>query len=324
MSNVKTSVIIPNWNGKNLLAECLVSLDEQVFTNFEIIVVDNGSIDGSIEYIEQNFPNVKLVKLNKNFGFAKAINGGVKKALGEYVVLLNNDTKVDKLWLKELVKMADDHPEVASVGSKILNFFNPKIIDGVGILINEVGQAKSLGWQEEDLGQYEKVQYVFGVTGGAGLFKKDIFIKVGMFDEHYFMYSEEVDWAFRAQFLGYKSIYCPKAIVFHKHKSTAKKLPQHLEYWQFKNMTQTIIKDFPTQLLLKKWRWLKILLVHFNTILYQIKNGFFWPPVLTEIWLIFNLPRLLKARFEIQSTKKVSNDYIESFLVEKKLKLPSL
>lgn len=321
---MKASVIIPNWNGKNLLTECLVSLGEQVFTDFEIIVVDNASTDGSIEYIEQNFLNVTLVKLNKNVGFAKAINRGVKKALGEYVVFLNNDTKVDKLWLKELVKTADDHPEVASVGSKVLNFFDPKIIDGVGILINEVGQAKSLGWQEENLGQYEKDQYVFGVTGGAGLFKKDIFIKVGMFDEHYFMYSEEVDWAFRAQFLGYKSIYCSKAVVLHKHKSTAKKLPQHLEYWQFKNMTQTIIKDFPTKILLKKWRWLKILLVHFNTIFYQVKNGFFWPPLLTEIWLMINLPRLLKARFEIQSTKKINDDYIESFLVEKKLKLPSL
>lgn len=316
---IKASVIIPNWNGQELLEDCLKSLQNQSYKNFEIIVVDNKSSDQSVLYVTQNFPEVRIIKLNKNYGFAKAINEGVKVSGAEYVIFLNNDTAVDKNWVKNLVECVASHNGIISVNSKLLNFYNKKIIDGVGILINEAGQAKSIGWQEEDHGQYEKEQYIFGATGGASLFKRLDFIKVGGFDENYFMYSEEVDFAFRAQFLGYKSIYCPKAIVYHKHKATAKKLPQRIEYWQFRNMTQTIIKDFPTSILLKNWRWLKIILVHLNTIFYQLKNGFWWPPLVTEIWLTAHLPHLLIQRAGIQKTKKVDDQYVERFLIKKEI-----
>lgn len=319
MKKIIVSVIIPNWNGSDLLEDCLNSLGKQTFRNFEVILVDNGSTDNSLEYVENNFPEVKIIKLKKNFGFARAINEGVKVSEAEYVVFLNNDTKVDKDWLKNLVEYADKHPEVISVNSKLLNFYDNKVIDGVGMMINEVGQAKSIGWQEKDKGQYDKESYVFGATGGAALFRRKDFIKVGLFDENFFMYSEEVDFAFRAQFLGYKSLLCPKAIVFHKHKATAQKLPAHIEYWQFRNMIQTLLKDFPAPILLKKWRWLKIILVHLNTIFYQLKNGFWWPPILADLWILFHLPRLLKERKRIQSTRKVSDEYIESFLKEKKI-----
>lgn len=316
---VKVSVIIPNWNGRELLSDCLTSLSRQTFKNFEIILVDNGSTDDSVSFVLTNFPAVKIIRLADNFGFARAINEGVESSLAKYVAFLNNDTKVHKEWLKYLVATAEEHPEVISVNSKILNFSNNKIIDGVGIFINEVGQARSIGWQEEDCGQYHKEQYIFGATGGASLFKREDFIKVECFDENYFMYSEEVDFAFRSQFLGYKSIHQPKAIAYHKHKATAKRLPQHIEYWQFRNMTQTIIKDFPAPILLKNLRWLKIILVHLNTIFYQLKNGFFWPPFLADLWILVHLPVLLRERRKIQQSKKVSDEYIESFLIEKKI-----
>jgi len=316
---MEASVIIPNWNGRDLLKDCLTSLLKQTFKDFEIILVDNGSADKSIDYTKENFPEVKIIRLDKNYGFAKAINKGAKASNAKYVVFLNNDTEVDKNWLKNLINCAENHREAISVNSKILNFYDRKIIDGVGILINEVGQARSIGWDEKDLGQFEKQQYIFGATGGASLFRRQEFTAVGGFDENYFMYCEEVDFAFRAQFLGFKFIYCPKAVVYHKHKATAKKLPQHVEYWQFKNMTQTIIADFPTRLLLKRWRLLKIILVHFNTIFYQIRNGFFWPPILTEVWLLLHLPYLLQKRLKVQKKRLVSDDYIESFLQDKKL-----
>lgn len=316
---VTASVIIPNWNGSKLLKDCLSSLGKQTFKDFEIILVDNGSTDNSLKYVKNNFSEVRIISLQKNFGFARAINEGVRASSAEYVVFLNNDTSVDKNWLTSLIEYANRYLEVISVNSKLLNFYDKKTIDGVGMLINEVGQAKSIGWQEEDNGQYEGAQYIFGATGGASIFRRKDFVKIGLFDETYFMYSEEVDFAFRAQFLGYRSIFCPDAKVFHKHKATAKKLPQHLEYWQFRNMTQTIIKDFPTSILLKKWRWLKIILVHFNTIFYQLKNGYFWPPFLADLWILFHLPHLLRQRKKIQSSRKVSDEYIESFLKEKKV-----
>lgn len=316
---MKASIIIPNWNGKELLKDCLDSLFEQSFKNFEIILVDNGSTDNSIEYVAANYPRVKILKLKKNFGFAKAINEGVKASSADYVIFLNNDTSVDKDWVKSLVSCAHLHPEVISVNSKLLNFYERKKIDGLGILINEVGQARSIGWNEEDRDQYNNEFYIFGATGGAALFRREDFIKVGLFDEKYFMYSEEVDFAFKAQFLGYKSIFCPKAVVYHKHKATSKKLPEHIEYWQFRNMTQTIIRDFPNFILFKKWRFLKIILVHLNTIFYQLRKGFFWAPFLTDLWLIYHLPKLLNERRKIQSNIKVERDYLESFFAEKKV-----
>lgn len=317
--NIKASIIIPNWNGKYLLKECLDSLKRQTFGEFQIIIVDNGSTDGSVDYINKFYPEVKLIKLDKNYGFAKAINTGVKNSTAKHVVFLNNDTKADKNWLKSLVEFADTNDDVISVNSKILNYFDRKLIDGVGIEINEVGQARSIGWNQKDSGQFDKEMYIFGATGGASLFKRKEFISLGMFDENYFMYSEEVDFAFRAQFLGYKSIFCPKAIVYHKHKATSKKLPTHVEYWQFRNMTQTIIKDFPREILFKNWRLLKIILVHFNTIFYQLKNGFWWAPFLADIWILFHFPHLLHERKKIQSGIRVSSSHIEGFLKDKKI-----
>lgn len=316
---MKASIIIPNWNGKELLQDCLDSLKKQSYSVSETILVDNDSKDDSINFVSKKFPAVKIIKLNKNFGFAKAINEGVKASKAEYVIFLNNDTAVDKDFVKNLVACADAHKEVISVNSKLLNFYNRKKIDGVGIIINEVGQARSIGWQEEDHGQHDKESYILGATGGASLFRREQFLKLGGFDENYFMYSEEVDFAFRAQFAGFKSIFYPKAIVYHKHKATAKKQPAKIEYWQFRNTTQTLIKDFPDFILFKRWRWLKIILVHLNTIFYQIKKGFWLTPFLADLWIIFHLPELLKERRKIQSNIKVSEEYLDNFITPKKI-----
>ena len=147
---MKASVIIPNWNGKDLLKECLDSLRKQSYKEFEIILVDNNSTDQSVEYVKNNYQEVRIIKLDKNYGFARAINEGVKKSLAKYVIFLNNDTEVDKNWFKNLVDCANLHPEVISVNSKLLNYYSRKLIDGIGIIINEVGQAKSIGWHEKN------------------------------------------------------------------------------------------------------------------------------------------------------------------------------
>jgi GT2 family glycosyltransferase len=311
------AVIIPNWNGKKWLEICLNSLFKQTYHAFEIVVVDNGSTDDSISYIDQHFPQVKVVALRNNKGFAAAINAGVRSVKTDYVAFLNNDTEADPDWLNELMTCAQRNPEIASFCSKLLNYDDRKKIDGVGIQINEVGQARSIGWEEKDVGQFEKERLIFGATGGAALFKREIFLKVGGFDEHYFMYSEEVDWAFRAQFLGYKSLYSPKAIIYHKHKATSGKRQDMLEYWQFKNMYMTIIKNFPTSILLSKWRWLKISLVYLNTIFYQLRSGFVWQPFAVTFSLLVNLPYLIKERGRIQKTKKITDHYLEQYLISK-------
>jgi GT2 family glycosyltransferase len=319
-NKIRVSVIIPSWNGRHLLEECLSSLNDQTFKEFEIIVVDNASTDNTNHYLQENYPEVKIVNLDNNYGFARAINRGVEVSDAEFVVLLNNDTQVDKLWLEELLKTADKHPEVISVGSKLLNFYDKTKIDGVGIVVDDVGHGKSIGWNQTDNGQYDKEMYVLGVTGGASLFRRQEFIELGMFDEDFFMYYEEIDFAFRAQYLGYQSIYCPTAVVYHKHKQTSAKKPQHVEYWQFRNMTQMILIDYPLRYMLRDWHWLKIILVHLNTILYQWKHGFWWAPVRADLWIILHLPKILRKRWRVQSSKKVKEDEVTRWIELKKFR----
>lgn len=316
---IKVTVIIPNWNGRLLLKDCLSSILHQSYKKYEVLLVDNGSTDGSLEYVSKYFKKVKIVRLNKNYGFSAAINRGVESCASRYVLFLNNDTKVHKEFIGNLVKALRGKVKIAAVGGKMLSFFNRKLIDGVGICLNEVGQAKSIGYGDKDSGQFAKAMEVFGVTAGAGLFDRIIFKKLGGFDESFFMYSEEVDFSLRARFSGYKFLYCPKAIVFHKHKTTAKKFPQHVEYWQFRNMYQTIIKDFPTDFLLKKWRLTKIILVYFNTIFYQFKSGYFWPPVMTTLFLLYRFVPLIRQRRSILRKNKFAGRILDSFVLSKPL-----
>lgn len=313
------SVIIPNLNGKHLLKTCLASLYKQTLKNFEIIVVDNGSTDDSVQYVKKYFPKIQIISLDKNHGFAKAVNEGIKKSKTKFIMLLNNDTEVDKNCLKFLVEAIEIHQDVGFVAAKMLNFYHRDIIDATGDFIDEVGHANNIGLGEKDGPKFNKPGYIFLATGGGGLFRRELFKKVGFFDENFFAYFEDVDLCLRAQFQGFKGWYEPKAVIYHIHKATSSKNLTFLEYWQFRNMTQTIIKDFPMSILLKKWRWLKIILVHLNTIFYQLKNGFWWSPFLADLWIIFHLPQLLRERRKIQSNRKVSDEYIESFLKNKKI-----
>ena len=317
--NLSASIIIPNWNGKHLLGLCLSSLRKQTFKNFEIIVVDNGSRDGSTGYIKRCYPTIRLIELDKNYGFAKAVNIGISKAKGKYLILVNNDTEIDKQAIFFLIKAAKNKKDVGFIASKMINFYKRDLIDSAGDFIDEVGHANNFGLNEKDGISFNQARYSFLVTGGGSLFKREMLRKVGLFDENYFAYMEDVDLCLRAQLLGFKGWYEPKAIIYHIHKATSSTNPALLEYLQFRNMTQTIIKDFPLKIILKDLRWLKIILVHINTIFYQMKNGFFWSPIKADFWILIHLPNLLKMRKKIQKGKVVDDKYIESFLIKKKI-----
>lgn len=313
------SVIIPNWNGKDLLRTCLKSLQKQTFKNFEVVVVDNGSTDGSAEYIEKSFLKVKLIKLNKNYGFAKAVNTGIKSTDSPYLFLLNNDTEVDKDCLRFLVEAASKHKEAGFIAAKVLNFYKRNVIDSAGDAVDVVGHSYNLGMGEKDGEKFNNEREVFLVTAGGGLFKREVFEKVGLFDEDYFTYMEDVDLGLRAQLAGYKGWYTPKAFLYHIHKATSNRVKPQMEYWQFRNMTQNIIKDFPAGVIWKKFNWLKIFLVNINTIRYMATKGYLWQAIKAEIFILLNLPKLLKKREEIQKKKVVSDDYMLDNFLEKKI-----
>lgn len=303
------SIIIPNWNGLEFLKTCLSSLQKQTFKDFEIIVVDNGSDDGSIQYIEQNFPTIKLIKLPKNFGFARAINLGVQASVGQVVVLLNNDTEVDKNCLKYLIQAAKKHPEVGFVAAKMLQFKERNILDSAGDYIDVVGHANNIGMGEYDGPEFNRPGYIFLVTGGGSLFKDKVFKKVGFLDEDFFAYFEDVDFCLRAQMQGFKGWYEPKAIIYHIHKATAKRNPGFLQYLQFRNMMQTIIKDFPGKLLVRDFNWLRIILVNLNTVFYLTKWGFFWSALKAEWYIVTHIIPLLSKRAQIQRKRLVPDQY---------------
>lgn len=315
------SVVIPNWNGKHLLRTCLKSLQAQTLKNVEIIVVDNGSVDRSKEYLRRYFPVVKVLSLDKNYGFAKAVNIGIKAATASMVALINNDTEVDKNCLKYLYQAAKSYPKVGFVAAKMLNFYQRGKIDSAGDYIDVVGHANNIGLGELDGPKFNKAGEVFLVTGGGGLFKKEVFQKVGYLDEDYFAYFEDVDLCLRAQLVGFKGYFEPKAKIYHIHKATSNRVRPLAEYWQFRNMTQTIIKDFPTALLLKNFNWLRALLVNLNTIRYLASQGLALQALQAEGWILIHLPQLLWKRWQIQSAKKVSDEYIISHFRDKKITL---
>lgn len=318
----KLSVVIPSWNGLELLKICLPSLIRQTFNNFEVIIADNGSIDDSVKYIKKNFPLFKVIQLSKNLGFAGAVNKGIKKALGEYIVLLNNDTEMDKNCLKHLAEAADKHAEVGMVAAKIKNFYHRNIIDNAGDEIDVVGHSFTRGTGKEDSPKFNKPGFIFLATGGGGLFKKEVFDKIGLFDEDYFLYMEDVDFSFRAQLAGFKAWYEPKAVIYHKRMVTSAKNMSFVEPECFRNMTMNIIKDYPMSLLLRNFNWFKIILVNLNTIKYLAGKGYLWGAIKADLYILTNLKNLLEKRKKIQSLRVVSNEYIIKNVKERKLVIP--
>lgn len=318
-TSVKLSVIIPNWNGKHLLKICLPSLKKQSFKEFEVVIVDNGSEDGSIEYIEKYFPEVKLIKLSENIGFAPAVNLGLKICVGEMMVLLNNDTEVDKNCLKNLVRTAIEKKDIGFIAAKILNFNNRKLIDSAGDYIDAVGHADNFGRGESDSEKFNNPGPLFLATAGGSLFKREVFEKIGFFDHQYFAYMEDVDLCLRAQLAGIKGWYDPSAIIYHIHKATSSKNPGFTEYLQYRNMTLTVIKNFPNKLLIKDFNWLKIILVNINTMRYLAGIGHFKEALKAQWYVLKTLPETLKKRAKIQSDIKVPINYIIENVRPKKI-----
>ncbi len=241
------SVIVLNYNGKGFLNSCLSSLASQTYSDFEVIVVDNGSRDGSPEYVKENYPWVRLAKNDENLGFAGGTNVGIRAAKGEFVITLNNDSRADSRFIEELIKpMAD--PEVGVCAAKML--FPDGRINSAGICISRSGAAWDRGMFEPDRGQYEFVEEVFGACAGAALYRREMLDEIGLFDEDFFLYLEDVDLAFRARLAGWKCLYVPGARVIHHHGGTAGVGSDLAVYYGNRNIVWYPIKDFPFRLLI--------------------------------------------------------------------------
>lgn len=216
----KVSVIIPNYNGIKYIEDCLDSLKKQTFGEFDILVIDNASEDGSDTVVTEKFPEVKLVKLSQNFGFSRAVNEGLLRTKdSEFVVLLNADTKAEPGFIKGLYDAIIKDDKIFSVSSKMLQMNAPSKYDGTGDLYCCLGWAYALG-KDHNIGRYEKEHSVFSACAGAAIYRRALFEEIGYFDELHFAYLEDVDIGYRARIMGYKNRYTPEAVVYHAGSGT--------------------------------------------------------------------------------------------------------
>ena len=214
------SVIIVNFNGRHHLEECFGALERQTLPRsiWEAVLVDNASVDGSVEFVARRFPRVRIVRLEKNLGFAAGNNIGIQHARGRLLALLNNDTAADSRWLAELIAAAEAHPNAGGIAGKIVFHRDPSLLQSTGLVLYRDGRGGDRGFRERDIGQYEASgEEVFGGCGAGMLLRRELIEDIGGFDERLFMYYEDLDLAWRARWRGWSFVYAPRAVIRHVH-----------------------------------------------------------------------------------------------------------
>ena len=219
---MKVSVVTPNYNGERFLKAFFESLNNDSELIDEIIIVDNGSDDGSKEYIRANSFNfsVKIIENSKNLGFAPAVNQGILEARNEYIFSLNNDTEIKKGSIRALVDLISSDDEIFSVQAKMLQYNNKELVDDVGDEYNLLAWTKKTG-ENHNSNEFTQVREIFSSCAGAAMYKKSLLTEIGMFDANYFAYMEDVDLAIRSRIYGYKNLLCPDAVVYHIGSATS-------------------------------------------------------------------------------------------------------
>ncbi len=244
------SVVLPNWNGRDWLPDCLLSLDRQVLPAAELIVVDNGSRDGSTEYLRDTHPGVRVVELGRNSGFAYAANRGLEAAKCEFVALVNTDVKLAPDWIARMAGALHRHPQAAAVASKMLALREPDRVYDAGDVLRRDGVCEQRGRFCPDDGRWDIPGDVFGACAGAALYRRSAVLELGGFDERYFAYLEDVDLAMRLRLAGWSCRYEP-AVALHAGEGSSHQLAGGHAYLVERNTLLLVVKGFPA-------RWLPL------------------------------------------------------------------
>lgn len=307
------SVVIPSWNGLHLLPDCLAGLRAQRRQPSRIVVVDNGSTDGTLAWLRGHAPDVELIALPRNLGVAAAFNAGIAVSLPCHVALLNNDVIPEPAWLGELVAALDLDPAAGSYASKLLFASDRRTINSAGDLFRQDGTPGNRGVWEVDRGQYDRSDYVFGASGGAALYRAEALADVGPFDESFESYCEDVDWAFRAQLAGYHCRFVPTARAYHVGSATGGGV--YASYHCGRNFIATVVKDMPGGLWRRHWR--KIVGVQVRLGIESFRHG--REPAARarlrgQVDALRRLPELLASRRVVQRRARVGEIAIEGVL----------
>ena len=215
---ITTTIIIPNYNGLKFMDECIRSLNAQTYPNFRTLVVDNGSTDGSVEWLKEH--QIDTIFLPENTGFSGAVNVGIKAADTPYVLLLNNDVRVDEYFVAEMVRAIGQSERIFSVSSRMIQMYHPDRLDDAGDMYSLLGWAYQRG-VGRDLTHYRRSSRVFSACAGAAIYRREVFEEIGYFDEMHFAYLEDMDLCWRARIHAWKSWYEPDAEVFHVGSATS-------------------------------------------------------------------------------------------------------
>jgi len=297
------SVVIVNLNGLHHLKRCLPSIFRQDYPEYEVIVVDNASTDGSIEFLAREFPQVMLVRNKENLGYTGANNVGFKHATGKYIAVLNPDTKVEPNWLEELVNALEEDHHAAMATPKILLMDYPEKINTCGNDITFTGLTFCRGLDQQ-ADSYLETEIVSAVSGAAFVIKRCILDHIGGFDENLFMYYEETDLSLRAMLAGYKCLFVPKSIIYHQYVF---RFPPGKCFYQERNRYYSLLKTlrwqtfivlFPELLISEILAWGYVFLFGADHIQSKYRS---W------VWLIKNRDQILKARQSTQSLRQVDD-----------------
>lgn len=312
--DAQTCVIVPNWNGADSLPACLDSLLAQSLKT-RIIVVDNGSEDNSVELLEERYPGVELIAQLTNQGYAGGVNPGFRRAIElgcRYAAAFNNDAVADPGWLEALVNYLDKHPKTGIATCKLLSA-DGRHIDSTGDYYTSWGLPYPRGRGETDLTKYDADIEVFGASGGASLYRVSMLEQIGLFDEDFFAYYEDVDLSFRAQLAGWKIAYVPAAVVHHDTGTTSRTIKGFTTYQTMKNQPLVLYKNVPRKFLWRiGWRFSLAHLLFFGR---AVSRGQGWPALKGAAKAVYLLGGKLGERRRIQKSKKVSDDYIWDIMV---------
>ncbi|MGD1081460.1 MAG: glycosyltransferase family 2 protein [Candidatus Sulfotelmatobacter sp.] len=313
------SVIVLNWNGKHFLETCLTALRRQTFQDFETVLVDNGSADGSAEFVRTNFPEVRLISLTENRGFTggniagwELVRNGPADGL---IVLLNNDTEAHPLWLEEFHKASRVYPRAGTLASKMMMFDDRNRIENCGFAMSTIGFTIDLGRGEVDSAMWAMPRRVFGACAGAAAYRRSMLEDVGFLDNDFFMTSEDVDLSFRAQLRGYECWMIPGAIVYHRYRGAMSKFPARQMFFTHRNSEFVYLKNMPAGLMLGHLP--ARVIYELAATFYSFRAGYGRAFVKAKIDALRQLPAVLRKRRQIQKGRTVSNRQLRSQMQKK-------
>lgn len=312
------SVVVLNWNGKAIIEPCLKALLKQSYSNLELIIVDNGSTDGSADFLKQKYPQFKLIVNEKNLFFSGGVNVGIKAAKGKYTALLNNDAEPNPNWISDIMSVMEADENIGITAPKSLKTAtrNGKhLIDTAGDFMSKWGIFSPRGRDEIDNGQYDKAEEVFSACAGMAVYRSELFNKIGYFDEWFKAYYEDSDIGFRARLAGYKVWYQPSAVVYHQVGATNDYQSPLVRYNSIKNIAALYYKDMPAKLFFKYLP--RFLVIEALLFAGAVKAGAGWHAIKANFAFLGHLPTVLIQRHEIQKNRKVSSAEVEEWLTDK-------